>query len=395
MLEKGEVKIDNVSKRYFIGNQKSEDLRISLSKLLRKNSSKKLAFWALKNVSVRVNPGEVVGIIGKNGAGKSTLLKLLSNITKPTTGRIEFCGRVASLLEVGTGFHPELTGRENIFLNGTILGMTKKEVNQKFDEIVEFSGVKKFLDTPVKHYSSGMYVRLAFSVAAHLEPEILLIDEVLAVGDQTFQKKCLGKMKDVSSAGRTVFFVSHNMAAVKNLCTKGILLDKGEIKKIGSIEEVVSEYAKSDSGSSKYIPEKIKENIPVAFTKIGVYNIHHESCSDFTVEDKVRIQFNFEIRNEDHNYSVFVIVRDKYDAPVFSAEHKITGPQLELLIDNHFLTRGRYSLHSFIHIPKVKQIDVAVDVCNFVVTDATSPLAIHGAYEYGSVFGNYKWIEKA
>ncbi|MDT8272825.1 MAG: ABC transporter ATP-binding protein [Desulfomonilia bacterium] len=198
--------------------------------------------WALKDVSFEVQPGEVVGVIGKNGAGKSTLLKILSRITEPSSGEIRLYGRVSSLLEVGTGFHPELTGRENIYLNGTILGMRKTEIDAKFDEIVAFSEIEKFLDTPVKRYSSGMYVRLAFAVAAHLEPEILLVDEVLAVGDAEFQKKCLGKMGDVAREGRTVLFVSHNMTAIRNLCTKAIWIEKGHIGKEGSVEDVCSEY---------------------------------------------------------------------------------------------------------------------------------------------------------
>src|SRR5271167_4092885 len=196
-------------------------------------------FWALREVSFEVRRGEVLGIIGPNGAGKSTLLKLLSRITEPTTGRIALRGRIASLLEVGTGFHPELTGRENIYLNGAILGMTRAEIRRKFDEIVAFSEVEKFLDTPVKRYSSGMYVRLAFAVAAHLEPEILVVDEVLAVGDAEFQKKCLGKMGDVAGRGRTVLFVSHNMQAVRALCPKAILMTKGRSSPMTSAAEAV------------------------------------------------------------------------------------------------------------------------------------------------------------
>lgn len=198
--------------------------------------------WALRDVSFEVKHGEVLGIIGHNGAGKSTLLKILSRITDPSTGSVTIDGRVASLLEVGTGFHQDLTGRENIFLNGTILGMTKKEIDRKFDEIIEFSGVEKFIDTPIKRYSSGMKVRLAFSVAAHLEPEILIIDEVLAVGDAAFQKKCLGKMQDVASQGRTVLFVSHQMEALSNLCSRAIMLEKGRIDKVGDTEDVISAY---------------------------------------------------------------------------------------------------------------------------------------------------------
>ena len=199
-------------------------------------------FWALKDVSFEIRRGERVGIIGRNGAGKSTLLKILSRITEPTTGRVEILGRVASLLEVGTGFHPELTGRENIYLNGAILGMTRREIRSKFDEIVDFAEVEKFLDTPVKRYSSGMYVRLAFAVAAYLEPEILVVDEVLAVGDASFQKKCLGKMRDVAGQGRTVLFVSHNMLAVRSLCSRAILLRKGQLANDGSAESVLHAY---------------------------------------------------------------------------------------------------------------------------------------------------------
>ncbi len=226
-------------------------------------------FWALKDVSFEIKQGEAVGIIGRNGAGKSTLLKLLSRITKPTRGRIEIEGRVASLLEVGTGFHPELTGRENIFLNGAILGMHRAEIKRKFDEIVAFAEVEKFLDTPVKRYSSGMYMRLAFAVAAHLEPEILVVDEVLAVGDMEFQKKCLGKMEDVSAKeGRTVLFVSHNLHAVRALCNLGILLAAGEVKKIGDVSAVLETYANTAHAVSevRFEPNPEKPSI----TRIAV-----------------------------------------------------------------------------------------------------------------------------
>ena len=207
-------------------------------------------FWALNDVNFTINKGDKVGIIGRNGAGKSTLLKVLSRITEPTTGKIHINGRIASLLEVGTGFHPELTGRENIYLNGAILGMSRKEIKSKFDEIVAFAEVEKFLDTPVKRYSSGMYVRLAFSVAAHLEPEILVVDEVLAVGDVEFQKKCLGKMQDVSEEGRTILFVSHNMAAISSLCNKGIYLIDGKVDFIGKVDEAIKRYMQKKSDQS-------------------------------------------------------------------------------------------------------------------------------------------------
>ena len=220
-------------------------------------------FWALKDVSFEIKRGDVVGIIGRNGAGKSTLLKVLSRITEPSEGRVEIRGRVASLLEVGTGFHPELTGRENIYLNGAILGMSRAEIKRKFDEIVAFAEVEKFLDTPVKRYSSGMYVRLAFAVAAHLEPEILVVDEVLAVGDAEFQKKCLGKMHNVAEHGRTVLFVSHNMGAVQQLCCRGMLLDRGQVTHIGLIETVIKRYSSlSPTGNMiRFAPDKARPSI--------------------------------------------------------------------------------------------------------------------------------------
>ena len=242
------LEIQNISKRFRIQHELHpyETLRSRAAQLLIKNKSRTSEeFWALKDVSFNIQAGESFGIIGKNGAGKSTLLKILSKITPPTTGKIVCRGRIASLLEVGTGFHPELTGRENILLNGSILGMRKKEILAKFDEIVDFSGVEKFLDTPLKHYSSGMQLRLAFAVAAFLEPEILIIDEVLAVGDAEFQKKCMGKMDEVTKSGRTILFVSHNMLAVRNLCSKAILLDHGSIIKNSSVDECIHYYINS------------------------------------------------------------------------------------------------------------------------------------------------------
>src|SRR6267378_741611 len=249
------IQVENLSKRYVIGHQrgKGDGLRHIIESAVRNPlqwlRTRKQAvlreheeFWALKDVSFEVKQGDVVGIIGRNGAGKSTLLKILSRITEPTSGRIHIKGRIASLLEVGTGFHPELTGRENIFLNGAILGMSKVEIKRKFDEIVAFSEIEKFLDTPVKRYSSGMYVRLAFAVAAHLEPEILIVDEVLAVGDAGFQKKCLGKMSEVAGHGRTVLFVSHNIGAVRTLCSTGILLKNGSLVMSGPIADVTTAY---------------------------------------------------------------------------------------------------------------------------------------------------------
>ena len=243
------VRVDSVSKRYRIGASAAayQTLRDSLTSALRKpfrrnSHSNSEILWALRDVSFEIAAGEVVGIIGRNGAGKSTLLKVLSRITEPTQGRVELFGRIGSLLEVGTGFHPELTARENIYLNGAILGMRRTEIKRKFDEIVAFSEVEKFIETPVKHFSSGMYVRLAFAVAAHLEPEILIVDEVLSVGDASFQKKCLGKMGDVARAGRTVLFVSHNLGAVAQLCSRGIVLKQGRTVFDGEVSAAISSY---------------------------------------------------------------------------------------------------------------------------------------------------------
>jgi lipopolysaccharide transport system ATP-binding protein len=253
------ISIENVSKRYYLSHDKGfygDSFRDAMTKRFQRfvkgqsAAPKGEEFWALKDVSFNIKQGDRVGIVGRNGAGKSTLLKILSRITPPTSGKITMRGRLASLLEVGTGFHPELTGRENIFLNGAILGMTKKEIQSKFDEIVAFSEIEKFLDTPVKRYSSGMYVRLAFAVAAHLEPEILIVDEVLAVGDIAFQKKCLGKMEDVSRGGRTVLFVSHNMGAIQQLCNTGVYLEKGKVTLQGDINDVVAKYMSYGSQST-------------------------------------------------------------------------------------------------------------------------------------------------
>jgi lipopolysaccharide transport system ATP-binding protein len=270
------ITVENLSKRYLLGHRSDERYKYAALRdviahktvdLLRGRRSIRdevEEFWALRDISFDVKEGEVVGIIGRNGAGKSTLLKILSRITEPTEGRVVLRGRVSSLLEVGTGFHPELTGRENIFLNGAILGMKRSEIRKKFDEIVAFSEVERFLDTPVKRYSSGMYVRLAFAVAAHLEPEILLVDEVLAVGDVDFQRKCLGKMDEVSRReGRTVLFISHNLASIADLAKRGILLESGSIIKNGHIADAISLYLARDSSSTIYVAApKTKVELP-------------------------------------------------------------------------------------------------------------------------------------
>ncbi len=397
------IKVEDLGKRYIItheGRERYSALRDVLSRKAKKIISRpdklktdKEEFWALRGVSFEVQKGDTVGIIGRNGAGKSTLLKILSRITEPSTGRIEINGRIASLLEVGTGFHPELTGRENIFLNGAILGMSRAEIRTKFDEIVDFSGVEKFLDTPVKRYSSGMYVRLAFAVAAHLEPEILLVDEVLAVGDAEFQKKCLGKMDDVANKGRTVFFVSHDLSAINQLCRKGILLHHGTIKSSGTMREVVNEYLNLSTNQQGYFLETEKKSAAY-FKKIYLSSVDGVVQNEFYYSDRICINFEVEIKNKNLRCNLFVMVLDHYKRRVFACESENVSEKMQLIIDDGLLVRGSYSIHTFINIPRVEQLDVAEDVCPFLVIDNGSIMAKHGDYNYGVVFAKYQWLHQ-
>jgi lipopolysaccharide transport system ATP-binding protein len=281
------LKIQNVSKEFVISGERKPYLSLGekIVSSLKFQSNTNSTFLALDDVSFDVYPGDTIGLIGKNGAGKSTLLKILSRITPPSSGEIFSNGRIASLLEVGTGFHPELSGRDNIFLNGSILGMKKKEILSKFDEIVDFSGVERFLDTPLKRYSSGMQLRLAFAVAAFLEPEIMIIDEVLAVGDMEFQKKCLQKMENVSQSGRTIIFVSHNMAAVRKLCSKGVLMHQGKVKHIGTINEVIDRYTENfESYETSFdIPLRISEDAPGFAYKMVIEDLNNQPSNNFPV----------------------------------------------------------------------------------------------------------------
>jgi lipopolysaccharide transport system ATP-binding protein len=314
-------------------------------------------FWALKNISFDVKDGERIGIIGRNGAGKSTLLKILSRITEPTTGKVSIKGRVASLLEVGTGFHPELSGRENIFLNGAILGMSRSEIKNKFDEIVAFAEVEKFLDTPVKRYSSGMYVRLAFAVAAHLEPEILIVDEVLAVGDAQFQRKCLGKMQDVSKNGRTILFVSHNMAAVQNLCNKCIYLKEGLIVKEGDSAEVISTYLQSaNSNIASNLDERTdrKGNGAIRFTAVHIKNENGKDVEAFQCGSNGRFYIHFRINSAVlNNFHIAVGIDDEAGQRItnlsneatndFFSSIKGTSGVIEIKLQRIPLRRGTYT----------------------------------------------------
>ncbi|MBK9283692.1 MAG: ABC transporter ATP-binding protein [Sphingobacteriaceae bacterium] len=313
-MTKPVIKIENIGKKYNISHKQEDDERLLIKSIFNYKSKKNADdFWALKDVSFEVNQGDRFGIIGRNGAGKSTLLKILSRIVSPTTGRIEYEGRISSLLEVGTGFHPELTGRENIYLNGSILGMKKQEISKKFDEIVAFSEIEQFLETPVKRYSSGMYVRLAFGVAAHLDPDILVVDEVLAVGDSTFQKKCIGKMEEVSETqGRTILFVSHSMETVLRLCNKGILLDKGQIKLSGDIHDVTKAYLDTNTGISTFRTWDEKDAPENAISRLISVKVHDEKGEmkeKFDVTGKIAITMVYEVLKEGevftHSYNFY------------------------------------------------------------------------------------------
>lgn len=360
------ISVENLGKCYQIGELEDYyTLRDSLTnlikypyKLISKNGRNKKKseiefIWALKDINFEVKQGEIVGIIGRNGAGKSTLLKVLSRITTPTEGKVKINGRVGSLLEVGTGFHPELTGRENIFLNGSILGMSKKEIERKFDEIVDFAEVEKFLDTPVKRYSSGMYVRLAFAVAAHMEPEILVVDEVLAVGDMIFQKKCLGKIGDISKEGRTVLFVSHNMSAISQICEKTILLNNGKINSFDNTNKVIELYSRNSKSSKK-------NNIGSGNKKIEIidcslFDKNREEQSTFYINDSIYIELKLKI-NTSIKFPVIAFHVDNHFGETFAhilnldegfiieevnPDHEI---KLKIIINNINFNAGIYSL---------------------------------------------------
>jgi lipopolysaccharide transport system ATP-binding protein len=352
--------------------------------------------WALQDINFSVKQGEVLGIIGRNGAGKSTLLKILSKVTSPTKGNIKVKGRIASLLEVGTGFHPELTGRENIFLNGAILGMTKTEIRSKFDEIVAFSGVEKYIDTPVKRYSSGMYVRLAFAVAAHLEPEILIVDEVLAVGDAEFQKKCLGKMKDVSGEGRTVLFVSHNMAAVKSLCGTGLLLETGEIKYYGETTQAVSHYLGSSNGILNYKKQvastdgfelKIAEitarnkdfSEPIIRTDEILLKLSYDNKSNYD-----EIHFTIKMKGDDGTY--FLTTSNPLDFNINKGNNSVA-----MVIPSGYLNEGHYFIDLLAVANQKAAFIYETDVLSFLVNPEPKPLGVYMGKEQGYVRTNFQW----
>jgi len=361
------------------------------------NNSTTEEFWALKDINFEIQQGDRVGIIGRNGAGKSTLLKILSRITEPTKGRIELNGRVASLLEVGTGFHPELTGRENIFLNGAILGMSRAEIKRKFDEIVDFAEVERFLDTPVKRYSSGMYVRLAFAVAAHLEPEILIVDEVLAVGDAQFQKKCLGKMEDVSkNEGRTILFVSHNMGVVSQLCSKSILLENGSLIKNGETAKIIDLYLQRDNGKVVKV-ERESKVIGNHFRYIQMVDTSMDSKMDFAFDEDICVRIIVNIPENNPNLELAMRLINRNKNAVFTIHEKLetfkdenSSINILVTIPKKYLTSGLYSWVMCINHPGLRLFDLQDDILPFNVIDTGSDFARYEGADYGSVFANYK-----
>ncbi len=411
------VTIEGIGKKYVIGDSERylalrdnivKAIKLPINLLKGKKFKQKKEFWALKNISMEVQRGDVVGIIGRNGAGKSTLLKILSRITEPTEGTIKYHGKVSSLLEVGTGFHPELTGRENVYLNGAILGMSKKEIDKKFNEIVEFSGVKEFIDMPVKRYSSGMQVRLAFSVAANLDSDILVIDEVLAVGDAEFQKKCLGKMDEVTKdSDRTIFFVSHDMGAIRRICNKVVVLERGEIVFFGEV----------DKGVERYLHDERLSNAAITFD----YDMYKDKChklqmlsasivknnkvnNSFIYGEKIDINIDFEIKKEFTGGLISIEIFNTEGICVFCSTssdyhghlnhtYKVGDYRYSLSIPNGmYLKPGNYIVTFQSTIPKQEFLHMPVESVSFQVNDgkkSPSYLLSHG--RKGIIEPNLKW----
>ncbi len=421
------IKIENLGKQYRLGQIGTGTVSHDLNRWWAKIRGKEDPFlkigeandrttkgtseyvWALKNVDFSVNQGDVLGIIGRNGAGKSTLLKILSRTTLPTIGSLKVKGRIASLLEVGTGFHPELSGRDNIFQNGALLGMTKKEIVRKFDEIVDFSGVERYIDTPVKRYSSGMYVRLAFAVAAHLESEILIVDEVLAVGDFEFQKKCLGKMKDVSNKeGRTVLFVSHNMGAIKNLCTKGLLLENGQTKIYGEIDDVINQYfKKSDAAEGYFTSGKLDKSEIVSIRSIRLSNQTGRATEIFNTGDDLIVDLELESDEDVSKPNIAVGIKSK-NGFITIANTMIDGNQMPdlkkglnnfsisfknipLLPQEYFLGIGMRSYDCKTFLMTTKEIGYFNISTRMVDLGITKPMAEEIAMDSVSPFIPYEW----
>jgi lipopolysaccharide transport system ATP-binding protein len=401
------IRVNGLSKRYRVGLQRAagyRTLRDSITEAVaapfrrlwgRDEPSPEGTFYALKDISFDVRPGEAVGIIGRNGAGKSTLLKVLSRITEPTDGRVEVRGRMGSLLEVGTGFHPELTGRENVYLNGSILGMTRREIDRKFDEIVAFSEIERFLDTPVKRYSSGMYVRLAFAVAAHLEPEILVVDEVLAVGDAGFQKKCLGKMQDVAQHGRTVLFVSHNISAVNRLCNRAVLLSDGQVVKDGPSHEVGNYYLTSGCETSAHRewknPARRPGNDVVRLCSVRVQTEAGDMSDTLDIRRDILVTMAYEVLQSGrilvpslhflNEEGVYLFVAHDWDSPWRRQPRPVGSYSSTVRIPGNFLAEGRLSVAAAVGTYRPFQVHFHErDVVGFQVVDAMDGDSARGDY---------------
>lgn len=409
------IKVENLSKAYQIGEISTGTVSRDIERWWAKKRGKEDPFlkvgetndrsvkgdsdivWSLKDINFEIEQGDAVGIIGRNGAGKSTLLKLLSRVTSPTTGIIKAKGRIASLLEVGTGFHPDLTGRENIFLNGAILGMRKKEILKHFDAIVDFAGVARYIDTPVKRYSSGMYVRLAFAVAAHLESEILIVDEVLAVGDTEFQKKCLGKMGEVSKGeGRTVLFVSHNMGSVAQLCNKSIVLNNGNIVFNGSAHQGIDFYTNENESKIEFLKKEVSNKDDFQFLYVYNCNEFKKNKSQFKHTECINLFSEIYLPKDPSNLEFALSLYDKHKRRVFTIHEPLKihykGNKVVKLITtipSNFLTPGHYSWLMCINQPGSALYDLQDDICNFSIIDAGSEFTSYENEDYGCVFPRY------
>jgi lipopolysaccharide transport system ATP-binding protein len=419
-MDKVVIKVDNVGKQYRLGQVGTGTIMHDVNRWWYRMRGKDDPYlkigevndrtikgssdlvWALKDINFEVKQGEVLGIIGKNGAGKSTLLKILSRVTSPTIGDVKIKGRIASLLEVGTGFHPELTGRENVFLNGAILGMTKKEISSKFDEIVDFSGVERYIDTPVKRYSSGMYVRLAFAVAAHLEPEILIVDEVLAVGDAEFQKKCMGKMKDVSGQGRTILFVSHNMPSIRLLCNTCAFMERGTLRSIGETDKIIAEYL-SDSRVEGIHSDEIPPDLSLhnsgeaKFKRAYILNRNKEKVKEFGFTEKLKIEFEMDVVKDIPEAALAVHIVNGFGERVMMINESdqfkpisVSRGSYHFAIDlNEELMPGNYSLcFSIAHYHTGSAIDFVESFYPFIVTKESKEKNFE--YPWATVHGYVK-----
>jgi lipopolysaccharide transport system ATP-binding protein len=396
------IKVENLSKSYRIGaRQNSTTLRETITNTLKspfksfqRKAVDETTFWALKDINFEVREGEVLGIIGRNGAGKSTLLKILSRITKPTKGQAVLKGRVGSLLEVGTGFHAELTGRENIYLNGAILGMKHDEIKKKFDEIVAFAEYEQFLDTPVKHFSSGMYMRLAFSVAAHLEPEILIVDEVLAVGDFEFQKKCLGKMNEVSKTGRTIIFVSHQMGTVARLCQRAIMLDKGSLVTEGQTDAVIEHYVNFGKANlNAYQATDSAKKLEMYVDNSFVLNSDEVEQHSFRHDEMIKVRVNCAVNRWVRGAELRMVVRNgrgitlfTTDAELNSLSDKGKSFQADFSIPANTLRPNNYFVTLALFVPHQEIIELIEDTNTFSVFDSGTKYAHSEGLDYGLIF---------